>query len=253
MSMTKTKLTEPGAAAESTIASRRRFLMGAGTILLAPGILLTARPALSVEAGRQRWGILIETARCTSQCTACLTACAKEHGLTGHNRPATDPHWIRKIQLTDKNTGHMSNVPIMCQHCGNAQCVNVCPTGASMHRKDGIVLVDKHICIGCRYCITACPFKARGFVHESVTDQRPESPRGKGSAEGCTMCAHLIDKGQLPACVDACAKSGNRAMLFGDLNDPTSDIAKRVVSLGGSALRRDLRTDPGIRYLGVNL
>ena len=122
-----------------------------------------------------------------------------------------------------------------------------------MHRKDGIVLVDKHICIGCRYCITACPFKARGFVHESVTDQRPESPRGKGSAEGCTMCAHLIDKGQLPACVDACTKSGNRAMLFGALNDPTSDIAKRVVSLGGSALRSDLRTNPGIRYLGVNL
>ena len=249
----KHEITMEQKTAISRLASRRRFLMGAGALLLAPGVVLTARPAMADEAGRQRWGLLINTQLCTSGCTACLSACSNENGLRDNSRPSTDPHWIRKVQITDPGTGHVSNVPIMCQHCGKAQCVEVCPTGASMRRRDGIVLVDKHLCIGCRYCVMACPFKARGFVHEGVEEQRPSSPRGKGSAEGCTLCAHRIDKGLKPACAEACAKLGNGAMLFGDLNDPTSAIAKRVVAYGGGALRADLRTDPSVRYAGVTL
>ena len=147
--------------------------------------------------------------------------------------------------------------PSKCTECvghyDTPQCVEVCPTGASLKRADGIVLVDKHLCIGCRYCVMACPFKARGFTHEEVKEPSPISPRGKGSAEGCNMCVQRINKGQLPACVEACARSGHEAILFGDLNDPTSLIAKRVVAFGAAALRADLRTDPSVRYVGVNL
>ena len=76
---------------------------------------------------------------------------------------------------------------MMCQHCEQPPCVDVCPTGASFKRADGIVLVDKHICIGCRYCMMACPYKARSFVHEALDDQMPDAPRGKGTVESCTL------------------------------------------------------------------
>ena len=100
--------------------------------------------------------------------------------------------------------------------------MDVCPTGASFKRADGIVLVDKHICIGCRYCMMACPYKARSFVHEDTTDQKPYAPRGKGTVESCTLCVHRVDAGRIPACVEACSKDGNMAMVFGDLKDPYS-------------------------------
>ena len=95
--------------------------------------------------------------------------------------------WIRKVTLTNKAPpGTKAEMPVMCQHCEDPPCVDVCPTGASFKRKDGIVLVDKHICIGCRYCMMACPFKARSFVHEPVTNQKSHAPRGQGTVESCT-------------------------------------------------------------------
>jgi len=138
----------------------------------------------------------------------------------------------------------------MCQHCANPPCVDVCPTGASFKRTDGIVLVDRHTCIGCRYCMMACPYKARSFVHETVTDQKPDLPRGKGTVEGCTMCVHRVDKGQNPACVDACAQK-NGAIIFGDLNDPKSEISKRLAAVSSTQIRADLGLDPGVRYVGL--
>ena len=136
----------------------------------------------------------------------------------------------------------------MCQHCANPPCVDVCPTGASFKRADGIVLVDRHSCIGCRYCVMACPYKARSFVHEPVTDQKPDVPRGKGCVESCTMCVHRVDDGRKPACVEACPEG---AMLFGDLNDPDSAISRRVREISTTRIREDLRLDTGVRYHGI--
>ena len=127
----------------------------------------------------------------------------------------------------------------------------MCPTGASFKRADGIVLVDRHTCIGCRYCMMACPYRARSFVPGPVTGQRPEVPRGKGCVESCTLCVHRIDRGRIPACVEACEAAGHGALLFGDLNDPASEIAKRVASYTTSAVRADLKLDPGVRYVGL--
>jgi len=241
--------------------SRRQFLnsaIAAAGVSLASGVTLYGLASTStVLAGNNpvtsavRWGMLIDAGRCDKNCNACVTACSKENGLAGHDRPATDAQWIRKVEVKDPKTKHTKSLPVMCQHCASPPCVDVCPTGASFKRDDGIVLVDKHICIGCRYCIMACPYKARSFVHEDVQDQKQHAPRGKGTVEGCTLCVHRIDNGQQPACIDACTSDGGKAMLFGDLNDANSEISKRVATYATRQIRADLGLDPGIRYRNI--
>ena len=142
--------------------------------------------------------------------------------------PQTDAQWIRKVSLRDKRTGYAQTLPLMCQHCEHPPCVDVCPTGASFKRDDGIVLVDKHTCIGCRYCVMACPYGARSFVHEAVSGQKADVPRGKGTVESCTLCVHRVDRGETPACVEACNRDGGKAMVFGDLNDASTEIHRRL-------------------------
>ena len=243
---------------KATDQARRQFLALAGgavaTLTLAPGVLLLApahgRAPDQAVTGKVRWGLLIDTTKCASGCTDCVTACNRENGLSGQTRP-TDAQWVRKIELKDLRTGRQASLPMMCQHCAVPPCVDVCPTGASFKRADGIVLVDKHICIGCRYCMMACPYKARSLVHEPVTDQNPDVPRGKGTVESCTLCVHRVDRGDIPACVEACNAAGHRAIVFGDLNDPASEIAKRVAQYPTKQVRADLALDPGVRYHGI--
>jgi molybdopterin-containing oxidoreductase family iron-sulfur binding subunit len=151
--------------------------------------------------------------------------------------------------LKDLRSGRKASAPVMCQHCAQPPCVDVCPTGASFKRADGIVLVDRHTCIGCRYCMMACPYKARSFVHETLATQKPEVPRGKGCVESCTMCVHRIDRGErTTACAQACP---TRAIVFGDLNDPESEISRRVAQIKTTQLRADLRLNTGVRYTGL--
>lgn len=240
---------------------RRAFIAGGAAaalgVLIAPGLRLievasaasdkNSLPGQATASSKVRWGLLIDTTRCSSDCTACVAACNKENHLPG-GTAATDAQWIRKVELKDVRSKHSVSLPVMCQHCANPPCVDVCPTGASMKRADGIVLVDRHICIGCRYCMMACPFKARSFVHEPVSDQNPEVPRGKGCVESCTLCVHRVDKGLQPACAEACP---SQAIMFGDLNDPSSAISQRIRSHASTRLRADLNLDAGVRYLGV--
>ena len=170
---------------------------------------------------------------------------------TGFGRPATDAQWIRKVKLKDKQTGHTQTLPLLCQHCETPPCVDVCPTGASFKRADGIVLVDKHICIGCRYCMMACPYKARSFIHETLQDQMPHAPRGKGTVESCTFCVHRVDDDRTPACVEACTAENHNAMVFGDLNDPSSDISIQLRQHNSRQIRADLELNTGVRYRGI--
>ena len=249
--------------------SRRDFLSKAaiaGSVTIAPGVLLHSTSAAATEnaAGntstkadkeevsrKNRWGMLIDTAKCSTGCTDCVDACNEENGLTSHGRPETDTQYIRKVALKDKSTGHELSLPLMCQHCETAPCVDVCPTGASFVRADGIALVDKHICIGCRYCMMACPYKARSFVHENVENQKLTAPRGKGTVESCTMCVTRVDNGGIPACVEACTAENHNAMIFGDLNNPNSDISVALKEQGGKQLRPDLKLNTGVRYQGL--
>ena len=230
---------------------------GAAAAAGAPGLrlieLASARPLDQPASDKQRWGLLIDTSKCAEGCTACVDACRDENGWAGTGRPETDAQWIRKVNLRDPKTGFSQSFPVMCQHCETPPCVDVCPTGASFRRADGIVLVDKHICIGCRYCMMACPYKARSFVHEDVTDQKPYAPRGKGTVESCTLCVHKIDRGDgITACAEACERIGHRAIIFGDLQDPDSEIAKRLKSHPSVEIRSDLHLNLGVRYQGLS-
>jgi len=249
--------------ADDPSASRRGFLgvaaVGLAGAVIAPGIhLIEIAQAASPEtvapspgaSSKVRWGMLIDSSKCASGCTDCVTACNTENGLSGGQLP-TDAQWIRKMELRDIHTNKAQSLPMLCQHCAAPPCVDVCPTGASFKRADGIVLVDKHICIGCRYCMMACPYKARSFVHSPQTDQKPDVPRGMGTVESCTLCVHKVDRGEQPACVSACSKAGHEAMVFGDLNNPESDIAKRVAKFPYRQIRENLNLDTGVRYLGV--
>ncbi len=238
---------------------RRRFLGGSAATVagmaLAPGILLHeighAKPADKAVSSDVRWGMLIDTGKCAEGCNDCVTACNDEHGLTGFDRPATDAQWIRKVSLKDTQTGYTQTLPLLCQHCEKPPCVDVCPTGASFKRADGIVLVDKHICIGCRYCMMACPYKARSFIHETLQDQKPYTPRGKGTVESCTFCVHRVDNDETPACVEACTAENHNAMVFGDMNDPNSEISQQLKQYNSRQIRADLQLNTGVRYRGI--
>ena len=239
-------------------ADRRKFLGQASAaiagIAIAPGLLLFdfahGRPLGEPASSAVRWGMLIDTTQCAEGCDECVSACSKENGWPAAKTP-TDVQWIRKVELKQVSSGRHISLPMMCQHCADPPCVEVCPTNASFKRADGIVLVDKHRCIGCRYCMMACPYKARSFVHEPVIDHDSYMPRGQGTVESCTLCVHRVDRGEQPACVDACAKSGHRALLFGDLNDPRSEISQRISSVATSKLRADLGLDTGFSFVGL--
>ncbi len=242
-----------------TQTTRRQFLANTATataaVTIAPGVLLhqvaQAKPDEQEVTDKVRWGMVIDTSKCSDGCNDCVTACDNEHGLTGFNRPETDAQWIRKVTVKDKQTGKQTSLPMLCQHCENPPCVDVCPTGASFKREDNIVLVDKHICIGCRYCMMACPYKARSFVHEILTEQKPHTPRGKGTVESCTFCVHRVDKGETPACVEACSDNEHHAMLFGDLKDKNSKISQYLQKNASRQVRADFGLNPGVRYQGI--
>lgn len=243
---------------QKTIDTAKRAFMKAGAaaavVTVAPGVALYsigAQAATGPASSAKRWGMLIDANADEGVWDIAVEACKAEQGWGGGNNPATDPQWIRKVSIKDPKTGATASLPVMCQHCEKPPCVDVCPTGASMKRADGIVLVDKHICIGCRYCMMACPYSCRSFVHEPTSGQRQHMPRGKGTVESCTMCVHRVDKGQNPACVDAVNKSGSNAMMFGDLNDPNSDISRAVAKFVTQRIRTDLGVEPAVHYRGI--
>jgi tetrathionate reductase subunit B len=239
--------------------SRRKFITGTMTgsmvaagVAVAPGIFLTStahsKPTSEAASSKNRWGILIDTNKDVDW-NECVKACNNEHGLNNekYSRDDQTTQYIRVVTIKNNTTGYSKDLPVMCQHCEHPPCVDVCPTGASMKREDGIVQVDRHRCIGCRYCMMACPYKARSFVHEKLTDQKESTPRGKGCVESCNLCVHRIDEGKQPACVEA----SNGGMVFGDLNDPNSEIFKQLAINNTKQIREDLKLNTGVRYQGI--
>ena len=163
-------------------------------------------PARAARSARTatRYAMVIDSKKCID-CKACVVACKAENGVPlGVFR-----NWINEERSGEFPALRMSFDPEQCHHCEDPSCVRVCPTGASWQREDGIVLVNSADCIGCKYCIIACPYDARFHNPEThIVDK-------------CTFCAHRVERGELPACVETCP---SKVRVFGDLNDPKSPL-----------------------------
>lgn len=186
----------------------------------------------------KRYGMLIDLRRCIG-CHACYVACQAENEV---------PSGVFRSHVRYYERGKYPEVrryflPVLCNHCENPACVKVCPTMASYKREDGIVLVDYDKCIGCGYCLIACPYGIRYFNPEK-TNAVPY----KGVADKCTFCAHRVDAGIVPACVNTCL---GRARIFGDLNDPESEIAQLVATQPVTVLKPEDGTKPRVYYIAA--
>ena len=245
--------------------SRRQFLVGttaAAATAVAPGVFLQsvadANPRASAVSDDVRYGMLIDTSKCADGCDDCVSACDKENGIDLLQKPegASDelwemqrPRWIRTVKLKNNLTGRVTSLPMLCQHCEHPPCVDVCPTAASFRRADGIVMVDRHTCIGCRYCMMACPYNARSFIHENIQEQLTVAPRGKGCVESCNLCVQRRDSGgTTTACQEACSQG---AIIFGDLKDPNSAVSQAMAKYPNVQIRADLKLNTGVRYTDV--
>lgn len=232
----------------------------------------------------KRWGMVIDQNRCVG-CWTCAIGCKEINNeplgffwnriltaapgeTTGESSSAVADPASDSIDVphgTFPNV-EMAYLPVACQHCTDAPCVKVCPVGATFRRDDGAVLVDYERCIGCRYCMAACPYGIRvfnwgdaeyapdfvvGYGRDYRSDGRlvftPERPRGV--VEKCTFCVERIDEGEQPFCVEVCPVG---ARVFGDLDDDESEVAQLVEEGGATQLLSDLGTDPRVFYLPVD-
>ncbi|MFC2172220.1 sulfate reduction electron transfer complex DsrMKJOP subunit DsrO [Acidobacteriota bacterium] len=244
---------------------RRDFLKTAGGLVLAgascavAGRFLTATYGVKASAGDltsvRRWGMVIDLTKCLPGCTACLKACREENNVAFLGDKRYDVHWIRKVGLKSESDHHAPERPmlLLCNHCENPPCAQVCPVQATYKRHDGIVIVDHHRCIGCRYCMVACPYNARYFnFKEDEEWHNKEFPkRSHGVAEACTLCAHRLDRSEKPACVEACENINANVLHVGDLNDAESAVSRLIAGTPTKRLRPDLGTDPKVYYIGL--
>ncbi len=235
---------------------RRTFLKIGGGLVIGTAMgplpqLVTSLQARDTNtSAKNKWGMVIDISKCASGCNKeCMTACRKEHNVPNFGDKKIDNYWIRVATLKQKFPNSQSrSIPLLCNHCENPFCVQVCLVKASFKRKDGIVLIDEHRCIGCRYCMIVCPYKARSFVfkhHEEHTN--PDLPkRQHGVVEKCDFCVSRIDRKLKPVCVESCP---NTAMFFGNLNDSQSEVSKLVATGKAQRIRPDLGSNPKVYYL----
>lgn len=261
--------------------SRRDFIKLGGMAAAAAMVPAVIASAAEVESPAQgkKYGMIIDLQKCVG-CGACAISCKNE------NNVQDNVAWASRIKRT---TGKFPNVryeymPTLCNHCAKAPCVKGCPTRA-MHKIDGgITAHDPGKCIGCAYCIINCPY---GVIHfnehkphprwdnnESVIEGGTASPIGvtekvggtvipyynparelstpgtglrrSGAVEKCGLCSHRLVKGERPYCVESCPAN---ARIFGDLNDPNSDVSKLLVKFRGYRLKEDLGTEPKVYYI----
>ncbi len=229
-----------------------------------------------------QWGMVIDLDKCIG-CQACSLACKSEnnvpYGSPEEQERRIDISWHKVIAVSrgEYPTANIEIMPMPCMHCKHPPCVPVCPAKATYQREDGIVMQNFRRCIGCKYCMVACPYGARSFNYKEQKEeeyQRPDLPpdlgldskthigpwpfphRTHGVVEKCTFCFHRIDQGikegkeigveVVPACVETCP---SQARTFGDLHDPASAVSKILASRDSFKLREEMGTEPKVIYL----
>jgi Fe-S-cluster-containing dehydrogenase component len=254
--------------------SRRDFLKASGVLVLAVGTgelallqvkgeLPAAKAAPASAPRASRWGLLVDTTRCRAAegCRDCRLACQRAHNIPDLPDLRHEVKWIwtESLQHTFPEALHEYTgveagtrpMAVLCNHCENPPCVRVCPTKATWRRADGIVMMDWHRCIGCRYCMTACPYGARSFNWRDprpfVKEQNPAFPtRARGVVEKCNFCEERLAVGESPACVAACKR---QALVFGNLDDPNSDIRRALATVRALRRKPTLGTSPKVFYV----
>jgi len=197
-----------------------------------------------------RWGMVIDLKRCIG-CYGCQLACKAENG--------TPPGvYFARVLKREEGTYPMASaitLPVLCNHCDEAPCVDVCPTGASFKWEDGIVDIDHDLCVGCRSCMVACPYTNRYF-NDQDPSYFPQGPTPYDSARTaqyqqnvvmkCNFCRDRVRAGGVPACVANCPTI---ARIFGDLDDPNSEVSRLIKERGGFTLHPELGSGPNVYYL----
>lgn len=213
-----------------------------------------------------RFAMVIDLQKCVA-CYSCQVSCKQEHFL---------PPGIFWGRVVVGETGKYPNVtkqiyPVLCNHCTEAACVKVCPTGATSKREDGIVVIDHDKCVGCRYCVIACPYQQRTFYADGKKEYFPGQgfteleligrelyPLQPGTVVKCNFCAERIDEGlkkglkpgldreATPACVIACPP---KARYFGDLDDPSSEVSVLIRQRKAVPLHPEYGTEPNVYYI----
>jgi tetrathionate reductase subunit B len=180
----------------------------------------------------KRYAIVLDTRRCI-ECKACTVACKAENNVPLGRENYRN--WVEAEPVRGKfpNLGQ-SFQPGGCMQCGNTPCNRVCPTHATYVNPDGIVLVNPKKCIGCKYCMTACPYNARYYNEET------------GAVDKCTFCIQRLAVGRLPACVETCP---TKVRTFGDLNDPHSEVTRLLAKYPSRVLKPEMGTKPNLFYL----
>jgi Fe-S-cluster-containing dehydrogenase component len=265
--------------------SRRSFLKETGLAALGLGcgfpLLNTACSRSSAQLGqesevgsRRQWAMVVDVEKCMNERVrnACTTACHRTHNVPHIPDPEDEVKWIWTEmyqdvfpdQVHDRMPEEMRTAPILilCNHCDNPPCVRVCPTQATWKRdEDGIVMMDMHRCIGCRYCIAACPYGSRSFNWRTPEEfvERDDSgafysdypTRTKGVVEKCNFCVERLRDGLEPACVEAAnqVEGGAGALVFGDLAEPDSEINRVLREQRTISRRVGLGTGPNIYYI----
>jgi molybdopterin-containing oxidoreductase family iron-sulfur binding subunit len=209
----------------------------------------------------RKYVMVIDLAKCKNA-LKCQTACNKHHYITG------DHAWLKVYKMQEDEDTAPYWMPTTCMHCDHPACVTVCPVDATFKRRDGLVLIDNERCIGCRFCMAACPYSTRVFNWsepnqgdmsmdmEGSCHSSPEFaglPSVKGTVDKCDFCPHSIDKGELPHCVTACP---NGVFYFGDKyedtvtnGDETVRLSKLLTDKHGYRLMEGLGTKPSVYYL----
>jgi len=214
-----------------------------------------------------RWGMLINLVKCAG-CYSCAIKCKQEHFLP----PGIT--WGRILVAEEEGkypTAKKKLYPVLCNHCKDPICVDVCPAGATSKRDDGVVWIDQDKCIGCRYCLISCPYQVRTYMTEKEKEYFPGQgyteyekmgrklyPHQNKVVTKCNFCMERIDKGRqngltpgkdreaTPACVNTCP---NKARYFGDLDDPNSDISLLIREKKAVPLHPEHGTDPSVYYV----
>jgi [DsrC]-trisulfide reductase subunit O len=259
--------------------SRRTFLKIAGLSALG----LTAQPALDTLAAEgqskyivdpkalngKRWAMVVDVKKFVQsgpdQLQRCIEACHSTHNVPDLGNPKEEVKWLwtepyenafpeqSGEYLHDFTKEGLKGLPVLvlCNHCDNPPCVRVCPTKATFKREDGLVMMDMHRCIGCRYCMAGCPFGARSLNWRDprpfIKTQNPDYPtRTRGVVEKCTFCEERLAIGLQPACVEACK---NKELVFGDLGDPNSEVRQLLRTNFAVRRKPQLGTQPQVYYI----